>query len=78
VEEEGKPGFFAIASPPNTNKTGVLELLVKSQPGSAAEAICGLQEGSDVKVSPVMVGAAAPESARQQQQRQAVGRRGRM
>ncbi|KAF5832117.1 hypothetical protein DUNSADRAFT_12128 [Dunaliella salina] len=54
VDPEGKPGFFAIASPPDVNNQGVLELLVKRQPGSAADAICDLQEGSELKVSPVM------------------------
>lgn len=56
VDPEGKPGFFAIASPPDINNQGVLELLVKRQPGSAAEAICDLKEGSELRVSPVMVG----------------------
>jgi hypothetical protein len=55
VDAEGKPGFFAIASPPDVNNQGVLELLVKRQPGSAADAICDLAEGSELKVSPVMV-----------------------
>ena len=55
VDPEGKPGFFAIASPPDVNNQGVLELLVKRQPGTAADAICDLAEGSELKVSPVMV-----------------------
>jgi hypothetical protein len=29
--EEGKAGFFAIASPPDTNNAGVIELLIKAQ-----------------------------------------------
>lgn len=52
---DAKPGFFAIASPPDVNNQGVLELLVKKVPGGAAEALCGLQAGSQLLVSPVQV-----------------------
>lgn len=48
VADTDKPGFFAIASPPEPNNAGMLELLVKSQPGSTAEALCKLGEGSQV------------------------------
>lgn len=50
---DGKPGFFAIASPPDPNNQGVLEFLIKGQ-GDTAEALCDLAPGSEVSVSPVM------------------------
>eukprot|EP00882_Tetradesmus_deserticola_P006381 GHRQ01006711.1.p1 GENE.GHRQ01006711.1~~GHRQ01006711.1.p1 ORF type:complete len:324 (+),score=160.03 GHRQ01006711.1:989-1960(+) len=50
---EGKPGFFAIASPPDPNNQGLLEFLIKAQ-GEAAEALAGLEAGAEVAVSPVM------------------------
>jgi hypothetical protein len=28
---EGKPGFFAIASPPDPNNQGLVEVLIKAQ-----------------------------------------------
>lgn len=40
-----KPGFFAIASPPDPNNQGLIELLIKRQ-GEAAEAICSVAEGA--------------------------------
>jgi hypothetical protein len=43
---EGKPGFFAIASPPDPNNQGLLEFLIKAQ-GEAAEAIAGAQRIRD-------------------------------
>jgi hypothetical protein len=39
---EGKPGFFAIASPPDPNNQGLLEFLIKAQ-GEAAEALAGVR-----------------------------------
>lgn len=50
VTADGKPGFFAIASAPDVNNQGVLELLIKVQPGATAEAICGLAAGADLMV----------------------------
>ncbi|KAF8060585.1 zinc finger CCCH domain-containing protein 40 [Scenedesmus sp. PABB004] len=50
---EGKPGFFAIASPPDPNNQGLVEFLIKAQ-GEAAEALAGLGAGAEVAVSPVM------------------------
>lgn len=47
-----KPSFLAIASPPSPDP--YFEFLVKSVPGSTAEALCGLQEGDVVEVSSVM------------------------
>lgn len=41
----GKPGFFAIASPPDPNNQGLLEFLIKAQ-GEAAEALAGTQAGT--------------------------------
>lgn len=51
--EESKPGFFAIASPPDVNNAGVVELLVKNA-GETAEKLCVLDAGSEVSVSDVM------------------------
>ena len=48
--EEGKPGFFAIASAPGAD-TASVELLIKSQPGSTAEAITSLAAGEELLVS---------------------------
>ncbi|KAJ9529694.1 hypothetical protein QJQ45_014457 [Haematococcus lacustris] len=53
VPGEGKAGFFAIASPPDVNNQGVLEMLIKVQPSSPAEALCALQAGQELQVSPV-------------------------
>ncbi len=53
MDADGKAGFFAIASAPDSNNAGVVELLIKPS-GEAAEAICAATEGSTVKVSPVM------------------------
>ena len=50
---DSKPGFFAIASAPSSDKQYV-ELLVRSQPGSTAELICQAAVGSDVMASSVM------------------------
>ncbi|KAK9813944.1 hypothetical protein WJX73_005945 [Symbiochloris irregularis] len=49
----GKPGFYAIASPPDSNNQGVIELLVKNQ-GETAEALCSKSSGAEVEASPVM------------------------
>lgn len=51
---EEKPGFFAIASPPDPNNAGVVELLVKSIPNTASEQLAQLKAGEKVEVSPVM------------------------
>lgn len=53
AEEDGKAGFFAIASAPDVNNAGVLELLVKAS-GDPAEAICASADGTGVLVSDVM------------------------
>lgn len=53
MSEEGKAGFFAIASAPDANNAGVIELLVKAS-GDPAEAICASGEGTGVLVSDVM------------------------
>eukprot|EP00199_Chlamydomonas_sp_CCMP681_P002847 CAMPEP_0119106850 /NCGR_PEP_ID=MMETSP1180-20130426/6405_1 /TAXON_ID=3052 ORGANISM="Chlamydomonas cf sp, Strain CCMP681" /NCGR_SAMPLE_ID=MMETSP1180 /ASSEMBLY_ACC=CAM_ASM_000741 /LENGTH=313 /DNA_ID=CAMNT_0007092245 /DNA_START=52 /DNA_END=993 /DNA_ORIENTATION=+ len=52
VQEADKAAFFAIASPPDLNQSTV-ELLIKVQPGSTAETICGLEQGAKLSVSPV-------------------------
>lgn len=52
VGEEGKPGFFAIASAPDANNQGVLELLIKNA-GDAAEKLCASEAGAQVDASPV-------------------------
>lgn len=41
---DSKPGFFAIASPPDPNNAGVVELLIKDQ-GGAAELLCKANAG---------------------------------
>ena len=43
-----KPGFFAIASPPDENNQGLVELLIKRQ-GETAEAICSVAEGTSAR-----------------------------
>lgn len=53
IGEECKPGFFAIASAPDPNNAGVVELLIKAN-GEAAEAICAAAPGAEVDASPVM------------------------
>jgi arabinosyltransferase len=53
IAANGKAGFFAIASAPDSNNAGVVELLIKPN-GEAAEAICAATEGATVKVSSVM------------------------
>ncbi len=53
IAADGKAGFFAIASAPDSNNSGVVELLIKPS-GEAAEAICAATQGATVKVSPVM------------------------
>ena len=52
VDPEGKAGFFAIASPPDANNDGVIELLIKPS-GEAAEALCSAPPGTTIKASPV-------------------------
>ena len=51
--EDSKPGFFAIASPPDTNNAGVIELLVKNA-GETAALLCASNAGDEVQVSDVM------------------------
>lgn len=50
---DSKPGFFAIASAPDPNNQGVLELLIKKQ-GGTAELLCDIAKNAEVEVSPVM------------------------
>ena len=46
TSEDGKPGFFAIASPPGADKeNNTVELLIKSQPGATAEQLCAAASG---------------------------------
>ncbi|PRW56790.1 hypothetical protein C2E21_4721 [Chlorella sorokiniana] len=55
TSEDGKPGFFAIASPPGADKeNGTVELLIKSQPGATAEQLCAAASGSSLLVSAPM------------------------
>lgn len=51
--EDAKPAYIALASSPAdvANNAGVVELLVKPQPGATAEVLCGLGEGDEVLVS---------------------------
>jgi len=48
---DSKPGFFAIASPPDANNSGVVELLIKRQ-GGTAELLCDAKEGDDGTMRP--------------------------
>lgn len=49
--EDGKAGFFAIASPPGADKeNGTVELLVKAQ-GGTAEQLCAAAAGAELLVS---------------------------
>jgi arabinosyltransferase len=50
---DSKPGFFAIASAPDANNAGVIELLVKNA-GETAEKLCSSSAGAEVSVSDVM------------------------
>jgi len=43
---DSKPGFYAIASPPDVNNQGCVELLVKSIPGTTAEILVGSTAGA--------------------------------
>ncbi len=45
---EGNPGFFAIASPPDPNNLGVVELLIKAVPESASEQLAATKPGAPV------------------------------
>ena len=42
---DSKPGFYAIASPPEPNNLGYVELLVKSIPGTTAEILAQSSAG---------------------------------
>ena len=43
---DSKPGFFAIASPPNANSEGLLEVLIKDGgEGSTANLLCNVSQG---------------------------------
>ncbi|CAN0877023.1 Fruit protein pKIWI502 [Linum grandiflorum] len=55
IPEAEKPSFLAIASPPSLAASkGAFEFLVKSVPGSTAEALCGLKKGDVVELTAVM------------------------
>ena len=47
---DSKPGFYAIASPPDPNNAGLVELLIKSVPGTTAEILAGSSAGADQAV----------------------------
>lgn len=52
---DSKPGFFAIASAPDSNNQGLVEVLIKDgPPESAANLLCNMSTGGEVSVSPVM------------------------
>ena len=42
---ESKPGFFAIASPPDPNNQGVVEVLIKNA-GDPSELLCSQAAGT--------------------------------
>ena len=43
---EGNPGFFAIASPPDPNNLGVVELLIKAVPETSSEQLAAAKPGA--------------------------------
>lgn len=52
---DSKAGFFAIASPPDSNNQGLVEVLIKDgPPDSTANLLCNISAGAEVSVSPVM------------------------
>ncbi|KAL3130519.1 hypothetical protein ABBQ38_008334 [Trebouxia sp. C0009 RCD-2024] len=52
---DSKPGFFAIASAPDSNNQGLVEVLIKDgPPDSTASLLCNISSGAEVSVSPVM------------------------
>ena len=62
VVEDGKPGFFAIASAPGASE---MEFLIKRSDGAAGD-LCDAKEGSEVLMSAPMgkgfdIASAAPE-----------------
>ena len=50
---DSKPGFYAIASPPDPNNAGLVELLIKSVPGTTAEILAGSSAGGTTRTSTV-------------------------
>lgn len=52
-DEASKAAFIALATAPAdaANNAGLVELLVKPQPGATAEALCALAEGAELLVS---------------------------
>ncbi|KAF6999328.1 hypothetical protein CFC21_015371 [Triticum aestivum] len=50
-EDDLKPAFMAIASPPGG---GAFEFLVKAVPGATAEKLCGLRDGDVVELGAIM------------------------
>jgi NAD(P)H-flavin reductase len=50
---DGKAGFFALASAPDANNGGVVELLIKAS-GETAEALCAAREGGKILASAPM------------------------
>lgn len=43
---DSKPGFYAIASPPDPDRGGCIELLIKSMPGTTAEILVASTAGT--------------------------------
>jgi ferredoxin-NADP reductase len=52
-DEASKAAFIALATAPADarNNAGLVELLIKPQPGATAEALCALAEGAELLVS---------------------------
>ncbi|KAL5208239.1 hypothetical protein ABZP36_032674 [Zizania latifolia] len=50
-EDDLKPAFMAIASPPGG---GAFEFLIKTLPGTTAEKLCGLRDGDVVELGAIM------------------------
>ena len=52
---DSKPGFFAIASAPDSNNQGLVEVLIKDgPPESAANLLCNISPGVHLSVFPAV------------------------
>lgn len=50
---DSKPGFFAIASAPDSNNQGLVEVLIKDgPPESAANLLCNISPGAHLSFVP--------------------------
>ena len=54
---DSKPGFYAIASPPDPNNQGVVELLVKAVPDSTAQLLADSKDGENFSLHSMVLAA---------------------